>query len=124
MANAVMEREPAMTPTIVRRVSPQGRLQVLEWVPGLPDGQQERALCVFWSIEHARRDMYANSYYPEDVWKAIERDDEDLELAFEFLAEVGGPTLSYVEPTPGAPELCPLLRPEELIAVLQEAASG
>lgn len=117
----VMERDPAMMPTIVRRVSPEGSIETLERVIDLPHGQ-EKALCVFWSIEHARRDMYAKGCHPEDGWRPIERDDQELELVFEMLAEFGGATLAYVEPAPGAPELCALLRPEELIALLRECA--
>ncbi len=118
---AVMEREPpAMMPTIVRRVGRQG-IQLLErTIEGTPDGDV-KALCVFWSLEHARRDMYANGCYPEDGWRAIERDHQELALVFELLKELEGrERLAYVEPAPGAPEVSALLRPEELIAMLEE----
>ena len=121
MTAEVMERDPLMTPTIVRRVHG-GRIQTMERLVASPDGKQERALSVFWSIEHARREMYANGRYPEDGWKAITRDEEELEAVFGLLAEMGGPTLAYVEPAPGAPELCALLRPAELVAMLNESA--
>lgn len=118
----VMERGPLMIPTIVRRVG-EGGIQVLErLVEGTPDGDG-RALCVFWSVEHARRDMYANGCYPEDGRKAIERDHEELVLVFDVLSQFdgGGPRLAYIEPAPGAPELCAVLRPEQLIAMLKES---
>ncbi len=119
---AVMEREPpAMMPTIVRRVGRQG-IQLLErTIEGTPDGDV-KALCVFWSLEHARRDMYANGCYPEDGWRAIERDHQELALVFELLNQLEGepPRFAYVEPAPGAPDVWALLRPEELIAMLEE----
>lgn len=119
----VMERDPVMRPTIVRRVGPEA-LEVMERTVHGPDGQQ-KALCIFWSVEHARRDMYANGCYPEDGWKAIERDDEELALVFEVLNQFDaeGPHLVFIEPAPGAPELSAVLRPEEFIEMLQECAT-
>ena len=113
----VMERDPVMRPTIVRRIH-EGGIEIMERTVDFPDGQ-ERAVCVFWSIEHARRDMYANACYAEDGWVAIERDDEELESPFEALVEMRGAALAYVEPAPGAPELAALLRPANLIAMLR-----
>jgi hypothetical protein len=123
MVTEVMECEPpAMMPTIVRRVGKRG-IQVLErTVEGTPDGEM-KALCVFWSLEHARRDMYANGGYPEDGWKVIERDAEELVGVFEVLKELEGmERLAYLEPAPGAPELSALLRPEDLIEMLEGCA--
>ncbi len=117
----VMERDPAMMPTIVRCIH-EGGIQIMDRAVDFPYGR-ERALCVFWSVEHARRDMYAKGCYPEDGWVALERDDEELEDLFEVLPQIGGPTLAYVEPAPGAPELCALPRPAELIDMLRRVAS-
>ncbi len=115
----VMEREPLMMPTVVRRVH-EGGLQVLQrTVESTPEGDVQQALCVYWSVEHARREMYAKGCHPEDGWKAIERDDEELELMFEVLAEIGGPTLAYIEPAPGAPELSAVVDPAEFIDALR-----
>ena len=113
----VMERDPVMRPTIVRRVCA-GGLEIMDRGVNFPDGR-ERALCVFWSIEHARREMYAHGCYPEDGWRAIERDDEELEDLFELLPQIGGPTLAYIEPAPGAPELAALLQPKDLLEMLR-----
>ncbi|MDP8951050.1 MAG: hypothetical protein M3N18_02235 [Actinomycetota bacterium] len=119
---AVMEREPpAMMPTIVRRVGREG-IQLLErTIEGTPDGDV-KALCVFWSLEHARRDMYANGCYPEDGWKAIERDAEELALVFDVLSQLEGetPVFVYIEPAPGMPDVWALLRPEEFFEMLEE----
>ncbi|MDP8899627.1 MAG: hypothetical protein M3N33_00445 [Actinomycetota bacterium] len=121
----VTEREPpAMMPTIVRRVHPNG-VQLLERaVEGNPDGPA-KALCVFWSLEHARREMYANGCYPEDGWKAIERDAEELVLVFDVLERLEGetPRFVYVEPAPGAPECSLLMRPEAFIEALREGVA-
>lgn len=120
---AVMEFEPAMMPTIVRRVG-SGGLETLERI--IDDGEfvGERALCVFWSVEHAERDMYANGRHPEDGWKAIERDHEELAQVFEVLSyfDRGAPRFAYVEPAPGTPELCALLEAADLIEMLRECA--
>lgn len=91
----VMERDPLMTPTIVGRFVP-GVLEVMERAVDGAGGRM--ALCVFWSVEYARRDMYANGYYPEDSWRAIERDEEELLLVFDLLNELGGgrPRLAYI----------------------------
>ncbi len=122
----VMEREPFMTPTIVRRVG-EGGIQVLErLVEGTPDGDVVKALCVFWSVEHARRDMYANGCYPEDGWGAIGRDHEELALVFDVLSRLDGGVerLAFLEPCPGAPELSAVLWPAELIAMLKESEAS
>ena len=108
-------------PTIVRRVGVQG-IEIMERAVDLPDGRA-MAVCVFWSIEHARRDMYANGCYPEDGWKAIERDEEELEGLFDVLAELRGATLAYIEPAPGSPELSAVLRPADLIEMLRRATA-
>ena len=117
-----MERGPVMMPTVVSRFH-EGGIEILERVVDRPHGR-EKAVCVFWSIEHVRRDMYANGCYPEDGWRAIEHDDEELEVLFELLPRVGDATLAYVKPAPGTPELRALLRPEDLIAMLRERAFG
>ncbi len=118
----VMEREPlAMMPTIVRRVGPDGVQLMERVVENCPEGPA-KALCVFWSVEHARRTMYANGCYPEDGWGAIERDARELALVFDVLNQLEGelPRFVYVEPAPGAPELRALMRPEDFIAMLEE----
>ncbi len=117
----VMEREPLMTPTIVRRVAPDGVLLMERVVENCPEGPA-KAVCVFWSAEHARRVMYANGCYPEDGWRAIELAARDLALVFDWLNRLEGelPRFVYVEPAPGAPELRALMRPEEFIAMLEE----
>lgn len=119
---AVAERDPAMMPTIVRRVGPEA-IEVMERIVDGPDGHQ-RALCVFWSVEHARRDMYANRCYPEDGWRAIERNREELALVFDLLSrfDVEGPHLVFIEPATGAPELSAVLDPREFLAMLETNA--
>lgn len=112
----VMERGPAMTPTIVRRVVP-GAIEVMDRKTA--DGKL--ALCVFWSVEHARRDMYALGCYPEDGWKAVERNDEQLALLFDLFAMMGERRMVYVEPAPGAPELSALMEPADFIEMLRES---
>ncbi len=115
----VMEREPAMMPTIVRRVHEGGLETMSRWTEG--PGEQE-ALCVFWSIEHAERDMEAGGFRPEDGWKAIERDHEELAEAFRLLQMiVVGPLLAYLEPCPEDEDLQGVFGPAELVDMLERS---
>ncbi len=111
----VMERDPAMMPTIVRRVN-EGAIETMN---RRVDGQE--ALCVFWSIEHATRDMEAGGFWPEDGWKAIERDHEELAQAFDLLETMVGPLLAFLEPCPGAEELQGVFEPAELVDMLERS---
>jgi hypothetical protein len=113
---AELEREPVMRPTIVRRVVP-GALQKME---RRVDG--ERALCVFWSLEHAERAMYEAGYTPDEGWKAIERDHEELALVFSLLAMTSGPKLAFVEPAPNDPDVGGVVvEPEDFIGLLEDS---
>jgi hypothetical protein len=110
----VLERDPAIMPTIVRRV----REGAIETLNRRVDGQE--ALCVFWSIEHAERDMEAGGFWPEDGWKAIERDHEELAQAFGLLETINaGPLLAFLEPCPGAEELQGVFEPADLVDMLE-----
>jgi len=114
----VLELEPAIRPTIVRRVGEKG-LETLNRRVGLA-GQE--ALCVFWSIEHAERDMEAGGFRPEDGWKAIERDHKELALVFSLLETmVVGPLLAYLEPCPEDEELQGVFESAELVEMLERS---
>ncbi len=111
----VMEQEPALMPTIVRRVHEGG----LETINRRVDGQE--AVCVFWSIEHAERDMEAGGFRPEDGWKAIERDHEELAQVFDLLQMMGGPLLAVLEPCLGDEDLGGVFEPAELVDMLERS---
>jgi len=111
----VMEREPAMMPTIVRRAVP----GAIETMNRRVDGQE--AVCVFWSIEHAERDMEAGGFRPEDGWKAIERDHEELAQVFDLLQMMVGPLLAVLEPCPEDAELWGIFEPAELVDMLERS---
>ena len=112
---AGLQREPRLWPTIVRRVVP-GALQTME---RLADG--ERALCVFWSLEHADRAMLEAGYTPDEGWRAITRDHEELSLVMDLLAQTAGPELIYLEPPPGYPDLGGVFEPDVFIGMLEES---
>ncbi len=112
----VMEVDPPIMPTIVRRVH-EGAIETLS---RRIEGQE--ALCVFWSIEHAERDMEAGDFRPEDGWKAIARDHEELARVFEVLQVMAaGPQLAYLEPCPEDESLQALLEPAELVDLLERS---
>lgn len=113
----VMERDPAMMPTIVRRVVP-GSIETME---RRVDG--ERALCVFWSVEHAEQGMREAGYTPEEGWKAIERDHEELARACDLLRMAGGPPLVFLEPGPEDEEMFGVFQPANFIAMLEMSLS-
>jgi hypothetical protein len=104
---------PVFYPTIVRRVHQGG----LETMSRTFEGQE--ALCVFWSIEHAERDMDAGGFSPAEGWKAIERDHEELAQVFDLLRKIGRPSLVYLEPAPDAPELYGVFEPETFVGMLE-----
>jgi hypothetical protein len=108
-------QDPVMRPTIVRRVVP-GALQTME-----RRAEGERALCVFWSVEDAQRAMREAGFGPEEGWKAIERDHEQLRLVMDALATTSGPRLIYLEPTPGARDLCGIFEADTFIGMLEES---
>ena len=112
---AELERGPVMWPTIVRRAVP-GALETME---RLADG--ERALCVFWSIEDAERSMLEAGYTPDEGWRAITRDHEELSLAMDLLAMTSGLRLIYLEPPPDYPDLGGVFEPEVFIGMLKES---
>jgi len=112
----VMELESAMMPTIVRRVHGDA-IETMNRRAG-----DQELLCVFWSIEHAERDMEAGGFRPEDGWKAIERDDEELARAFDVLQEVvDKPLLAYLEPCPEDESLCGVFEPAVLVDMLKRS---
>lgn len=104
-----------MYPTIVRRVVP-GAIQTMERLAA-----GERALCVFWDLEHAERAMLEAGYTPNGGWRAVTRDDEELSLVMDLLALSSGPRLIYLEPPPGHPDLWGVFEPEEFIRMLRES---
>ncbi len=112
---AVMEREPALRPTIVRRVADSG----LETMNRTVDGQ--RALCVFWSIEHAEREMEANGFPATDGWRAIERDHQELAQVFDLLQLIAGPMLAVLEPCPEDEDMGGIFEPAELVDILERS---
>ena len=112
---AELERGPVMWPTIVRQVVP-GGLQTME---RRADG--ERALCVFWSREHAERAMLEAGNSPDEGWRAITRDHEELSLVMDLLAMTSGLRLIYLEPPPNYPDLCGVFEPEVFIGKLKDS---
>jgi len=115
MEIAQTEREPVMWPTIVRRVVP-GAIQTME-----RRVDDQRALCVFWSVEHAEQGMREAGYSVEEGWKAIERDHEELARVFDLLAMISGPQLMVLEPSPDDPDLGGVFEPAEFIAMLERS---
>ncbi len=112
----VMEREPAMMPTIVRRVN-EGAIETMN---RRVEGQE--TLCVFWGKEHAERDMEAGGFRPEDGWRAIERDHEELARVFEVLQAMAvGPLLAFLEPCPEDESLGGVFEPAVLVDILEES---
>jgi hypothetical protein len=112
---AELQPNPVMRPTIVRRVA-QGAIETME-----RQAEGERALCVFWSIEDAERAMREAEYAPEEGWKAIERDHEQLRLVMDALATTSGPRLIYLESAPDAPDLSGIFEPDAFIGMLEES---
>jgi hypothetical protein len=112
---AELQPNPVMWPTIVRRVVP-GAVETME-----RQAEGERALCVFWSVEDAQRAMLEGGYTPEEGWKAIERDHEELRFVMDVLAATAGPELIYLEPTPDAPDLSGIFEVDVFIGMLEES---
>ncbi len=111
----VRERDPVMMPTIVRRAVP-GAVEMME-----RRADDERALCVFWGVEDAEWAMLEAGYTPDEGWKAIERDHEELQLVMDLLAATSGPRLIYLEPPPGGPNLCGVFEPDVFIGMLEDS---
>lgn len=112
----VVELEPVMRPTIVRRVH-RGGLETMN-----RRVEEQDALCVFWSIEHAERDMEAGGFRPEEGWRAIERDHEELARVFEVLQAMAvGPVLAFLEPCPEDDSLGGVFEPAVLVDILEES---
>ncbi len=60
----------------------------------------ERALCVFWSPKHGRRNLYAKGCYPEDGWEAVGRAADEMKRVLGLVTEINGTRWVYVEPAP------------------------
>lgn len=113
---ATAELGPEFRPTVARRAA-EGAIEILDRLTGTG----ERALCVFWSPEHARRDLYAMGCRPEDGWEGVEIGPDEAETVLEGLAAYNGTRWVYVEPAPGAPKLRALMRPGKFVAMLRES---
>jgi hypothetical protein len=109
------ERDPEFRPTIARRAHA-GGLDVIDRTIG----DLGKALCVFWSAEHARRDLYRLGGRPEEGWGFVEMDSEKLAILMAFLGELNGARFVYVEPAPGAPHLRGLFEADEFVEALRE----
>ncbi len=106
----VMERGEALMPAIVRRVY-DGAVQTLE---RRVDGR--RALCVFWSEDHAQSEMEAAGCSAADGWRAVERNHEELGLVFDILPSL---ELVCLEPCPEDERLWGIFEPTEFITFLE-----
>lgn len=109
------EREPEFRPTIARRVGADG-IQVIDRTIG----GAGKALCVFWSAEHARRDCYKLGGRPEDGWGFVETDADKLETLFDLLGEANGMRWVHVEPAPGCSDLHALIPVGVFLEFLRE----
>ena len=112
---AELQPAPVMRPTIVRRVVP-GGVETLE-----RQMEDERALCVFWSLKDAQRAMLEAGCPPDAGWKAVERDHEQLRLAMDLLAKVSDVSSIYLEAPPNWPDLSGLFEPDAFIAMLEDS---
>jgi hypothetical protein len=114
-----MEREPEFRPTIARRAHAGG----LDFIDRTI-GDQGKALCVFWSAEHARRDCYHLGGRPEDGWGFVEIDADGMAQILPLLRELGEARWVYVEPAPGAPELQGLFEVDTFVSIMREMEDG
>ncbi len=105
-----------MCPTIIRRVTDRGAIETIN----RKDDEGRSALCIFWSLEHARRTMEESGLSVDDYWRAIERDHEQLAMVFELIDV----ELAYLEPHPEDPQLAGVFEPDEFIRLLEESVSA
>ncbi len=100
-----------MYPTIIRRVTDDGAIETIN----RKDDDGRSALCIFWSLEHARQAMEECGLSAD--WRAVERDHEQLAMVFELV----GVELAYLEPHPEDPELGGVFEPDEFIQMLEKS---